>query len=99
MFQTVILVLALLAVASAFAPARFGARSTTKLFGECEERLADAKGRCPGEAGYTPIFRDVPADFADFKRQAAEKKAKQEAKINKSNVQNLNILIPGHICL
>ena len=51
--------------------------------GECEERLADAKGRCPGEAGYTPIFRDVPADFADFKRQAAEKKAKQEAEKNK----------------
>lgn len=45
--------------------------------------LADAKGRCPGEAGYTPIFRDVPADFADFKRQAAEKKAKQEAEKNK----------------
>jgi hypothetical protein len=43
--------------------------------GECEQRLVDKKGLCPGDTGYVPVRAEPPADFAAFKAAAAAKKA------------------------
>jgi hypothetical protein len=63
MFKSVILLLAVLALASAFAPfAKFGRQSVR--LNSCEDRLKDKKGKCPGETGYTPVIKEAPTDFA-----------------------------------
>ena len=41
---------------------------------KCEEKYVDAKGRCPGDAGYVPLVKEAPTDFAAF--QAAQKAKK-----------------------
>eukprot|EP00597_Dinobryon_sp_UTEXLB2267_P018777 CAMPEP_0201098858 /NCGR_PEP_ID=MMETSP0812-20130820/7870_1 /ASSEMBLY_ACC=CAM_ASM_000668 /TAXON_ID=98059 /ORGANISM="Dinobryon sp., Strain UTEXLB2267" /LENGTH=83 /DNA_ID=CAMNT_0047354489 /DNA_START=54 /DNA_END=305 /DNA_ORIENTATION=+ len=78
---SVIVVVTVLAAASAFTPSRFATRATTSLFQEknCEARVQDKKGRCPGETGYTGYKIEPPADFAAFKAAAAAKKAAAEA--------------------
>jgi hypothetical protein len=37
--------------------------------------LKDAKGKCPGDAGYIPIIKEAPADFAAYQAQLKAKKA------------------------
>ena len=45
---------------------------------DCEQRLKDPKGRCPGHSGYVPqvVQNNTPSNFADFQKAMAEKKRK-----------------------
>eukprot|EP01038_Epipyxis_sp_PR26KG_P005049 gene5049-7046_t len=70
MFRQVLL-LALLAIATAFAPMKFALPIKTELYANCAEKLLDAKGRCPGETGYVPLLKEAPVDFAAFKASKA----------------------------
>ena len=45
------------------------------LHAACEDKYLDAKGRCPGETGYTPLLKEAPTDFAAFKKAQAAAKA------------------------
>jgi hypothetical protein len=40
----------------------------------CEDRVKDAKGRCPGDTGYKPVLKEAPTDFAAYKAAQAAKK-------------------------
>ena len=69
MFAKIVLVfVALVAFASAFAPAAraitrsaLNCRSPT----ECDEYKRDKKGKCPGDTGYVSFVKEnVPKDFA-----------------------------------
>ncbi len=37
--------------------------------------MKDAKGRCPGDAGYVPVMKEAPADFASYMAAQKAKKA------------------------
>ena len=41
----------------------------------CEAKYVDAKGRCPGDAGYVPLVKEAPTDFAAFQAAMKAKKA------------------------
>lgn len=45
---------------------------------DCEQRLKDHNGRCPGHSGYVPqvVQNNTPSNFADFQKAMAEKKRK-----------------------
>jgi len=45
---------------------------------DCEQRLKDHNGRCPGHSGYVPqvVQNSTPSNFADFQKAMAEKKRK-----------------------
>lgn len=66
MFAKVILLfVALVAFASAFAPSARFARKSSISSSACDEYKRDKKGRCPGDTGYVSFVKqDVPADFA-----------------------------------
>ena len=77
----ILLIIAFIACASAFAPHRFASKSSTCLFaGDCKEAQKDGKGKCPGEAGYIPILKEAPKDFAAFQAEQKAKKAAAAAK-------------------
>ena len=38
--------------------------------------MKDAKGKCPGDTGYSPLMKEAPVDFAAY---AAAQKAKKAA--------------------
>lgn len=90
MFRSIILVLvALFATATAFAPVRLGnvARSNMMALSaeanvksitgkeECPQRKVDKNGRCPGEAGYVSFNPSDDRSFAEIKAAQAAKKA------------------------
>jgi hypothetical protein len=67
MFAKITIVfLAIVALASAFAPSsRFARRSYLADVNTCDEYKRDKKGRCPGDTGYVSFVKqDVPKDFA-----------------------------------
>lgn len=63
--KVVLLFVALVSFAAAFAPvARFASR-TSLASSTCDEYKRDKKGRCPGDTGYVSFVKDnVPKDFA-----------------------------------
>jgi len=75
MQSLLILALALLACANAFVSTGSKHAFGTHLFSECTDKLKDAKGRCPGDAGYIPLLKEAPKSFADFQKENAAKKA------------------------
>ena len=63
--KIVLLFVALVAFASAFAPAPRFASRTSLAQSVCDEYKRDKKGRCPGDTGYVSFVKDnVPKDFA-----------------------------------
>ena len=64
MQYSAILLVAVLAVANAFAPHRFAARSSCSLDANCRDAELDKNGRCPGDAGYVSYAKEAPTDFA-----------------------------------
>lgn len=68
----------LAAFSSAFLSSKLSVRSSgSSLFAACADKEIDANGRCPGDAGYRPVLREAPTDFAAF--AAAQKAAKADA--------------------
>ena len=60
-----ILLVALVAFASAFAPVARFARKSNLAESTCDEYKRDKKGRCPGDTGYVSFVKeDAPKDFA-----------------------------------
>jgi hypothetical protein len=61
--QIIVLLVAIVAFAAAFAPApRFGARQSC--LNSCNEKQKDKNGRCPGESGYVSFTKEDPGDWA-----------------------------------
>jgi len=65
-----------------FAAKKSTLASSTRVFGEvyfdnnCEARLKDKNGRCPGESGFVPqvVETNTPSSFKEFQAAMAAKK-------------------------
>eukprot|EP01041_Mallomonas_annulata_P013389 gene13389-28389_t len=75
MQYSAVILLAILAIAAAFAPNRFSTRSSGALSAACTDKELDKNGKCPGEAGYVSFAKEAPTDFAAYKAEQAAKKA------------------------
>lgn len=52
-----------------------------------DERFKDANGRLPGDAGYRPIIREAPTDFAAYQAEMKAKKAAKAAETSSTSTK------------
>lgn len=84
-----VLIAILLAFANSFMGFRLSARVKTSLNGDvytdnnCDAKLKDANGRCPGMPGFQPKVMPLKQEQQDFKSFQAAQKALKNAAQNK----------------
>jgi len=84
-----ILIATLLVIAQSFLSSRLSTRVKTSLNGDvffdnnCDDKLKDPMGRCPGMPGFQPKVMPLKKDQKDFKSFQAAQKALKDAAKNK----------------